>query len=639
MVARAVPKANSNDRGLARTLATKAGELAAATTLAVVITALLLWCIARTDLAHNSLLGQAATSLIVIISAASLLLSTVWSRIPALPTWLTVVTGTTLLGSVQLAMLLRDQPHYLFGISGDQQFRIPYMHRFEFSPQLQDMFYLDAPPFYPPLWFWVGGRFAWAANIEVWEFYKFFSIATMATAGPIMFVLLRSLLGIKLACLMAALGTTIGVHTNAYEPYSWIVMCVIPAVIAYTIVALARASSRGLPDAAFWVSAVVVGLYLGLAALTYSLLAAVAAMCVVLAVFGVYLLGERSSATIWLYAQWLSVSALLSMSIAALFWQKYLLYILRSGPAETVAHHYLPRLSASLPIPLFDLKTTAAISVLGMSWIVYRNYRLFLSPKAYRQALGDVLHNLIPLTLLIGLTVTFTWYVASLSLSFYSSSLLAFRLFPFILLLCALGACGAAADIYSHRIVARLDPRALGWIAIVFVGAAILSLAQSPSRENTAFAQKAHETSPRPPQVLYVVDQLLKDRKDKKPVVLSTVDTVGGFRPYYYFQAPVQAFASPAAQYASRNEEIKLFSSASSSRELANILDNSAFEAPWIFILKQHPQGFSYEISVNNLPARPGDYYRDVVFSPAAFADDELFIQQHVGDYVVIIRK
>ena len=61
---------------------------------------------------------------------------------------------------VTLGMPLGATKLYLFGISVDQQFRTEYLTRLADSPALHDMTYLGLPPFYPPGWFWIGGRAA-----------------------------------------------------------------------------------------------------------------------------------------------------------------------------------------------------------------------------------------------------------------------------------------------------------------------------------------------------------------------------------------------------------------------------------------------------------------------------------------------
>ena len=61
---------------------------------------------------------------------------------------------------VTLGMPLGATKLYLFGISVDQQFRTEYLTRLTDSSSLHDMTYAGLPAFYPPGWFWIGGRLA-----------------------------------------------------------------------------------------------------------------------------------------------------------------------------------------------------------------------------------------------------------------------------------------------------------------------------------------------------------------------------------------------------------------------------------------------------------------------------------------------
>ena len=61
---------------------------------------------------------------------------------------------------VTLAMPLGATKLYLFGVSVDQQFRTEYLTRLTDTAIPHDMTYLGLPPFYPPGWFWIGGRLA-----------------------------------------------------------------------------------------------------------------------------------------------------------------------------------------------------------------------------------------------------------------------------------------------------------------------------------------------------------------------------------------------------------------------------------------------------------------------------------------------
>src|SRR5437588_7852243 len=73
---------------------------------------------------------------------------------------------------VTLAMPLGATKLYLFGISVDQQFRTEYLTRLTDSPALHDMTYTGLPPFYPPGWFWLGGRVAALTGTPGWEMFK-----------------------------------------------------------------------------------------------------------------------------------------------------------------------------------------------------------------------------------------------------------------------------------------------------------------------------------------------------------------------------------------------------------------------------------------------------------------------------------
>ena len=88
-----------------------------------------------------------------------------------------------------LGMPLGATKLYLFGISVDQQFRTEYVTRLTDNPTLRDMTYAGLPPFYPPGWFWIGGRAADLSGIPGWEMYKPWAITSIAIAVALAFVL------------------------------------------------------------------------------------------------------------------------------------------------------------------------------------------------------------------------------------------------------------------------------------------------------------------------------------------------------------------------------------------------------------------------------------------------------------------
>ncbi|MEI7717338.1 MAG: arabinofuranosyltransferase, partial [Mycobacterium sp.] len=90
---------------------------------------------------------------------------------------------------VTLGMPLGATRLYLFGISVDQQFRTEYLTRLADSPALHDMTYVGLPPFYPPGWFWIGGRVAALTGTPAWEIYKPWAITSIAVAVAVALVL------------------------------------------------------------------------------------------------------------------------------------------------------------------------------------------------------------------------------------------------------------------------------------------------------------------------------------------------------------------------------------------------------------------------------------------------------------------
>src|SRR6201988_2274169 len=81
-----------------------------------------------------------------------------------------------------LGMPLGATKLYLFGISVDQQFRTEYLTRLTDSAALHDMRYLGLPPYYPPGWFWIGGRAAVLTGPPVWEMFKPWAITSSTIA-------------------------------------------------------------------------------------------------------------------------------------------------------------------------------------------------------------------------------------------------------------------------------------------------------------------------------------------------------------------------------------------------------------------------------------------------------------------------
>src|ERR1700720_2628927 len=139
------------------------GHMAFATAIAAMVSVISLIAIARVEWpaypSSNQLhalttVGQVGC--IVGLLAAGWL----WRRGRRLLARLLALAFVSAFSVVTLGMPLGATKLYLFGISVDQQFRTEYLTRLTDSSSLHDMTYIGLPPFYPPGWFWIGGRAA-----------------------------------------------------------------------------------------------------------------------------------------------------------------------------------------------------------------------------------------------------------------------------------------------------------------------------------------------------------------------------------------------------------------------------------------------------------------------------------------------
>lgn len=187
---------------------------------------------------------------------------------------------------VTLAMPLGATKLYLFGISVDQQFRTEYLTRLTDSASLHDMTYIGLPPFYPPGWFWLGGRLAALTGTPAWEMFKPWSVLSIAIAIVIAFALWAAMVRFEYALVVSTATAAAALAYTPAEPYAAIITVLLPPIFVLAWSGL-RAKTRG--ARAGWAAVVAVGIFLGGAALFYTLLLAYAAftltiMAVLLAV-------------------------------------------------------------------------------------------------------------------------------------------------------------------------------------------------------------------------------------------------------------------------------------------------------------------------------------------------------------------
>jgi galactan 5-O-arabinofuranosyltransferase len=131
---------------------------------------------------------------------------------------------------VTLGMPLGATKLYLFGISVDQQFRTEYLTRLADTAAPHDMTYYGLPPFYPPGWFWLGGRLAALTGTPAWEMFKPWAITSIAIAIVLAFVLWASMIRFEYALIVSTATTAAALAYSPAEPYSAIIAVLLPPV-------------------------------------------------------------------------------------------------------------------------------------------------------------------------------------------------------------------------------------------------------------------------------------------------------------------------------------------------------------------------------------------------------------------------
>lgn len=453
-----------------RQVLTTVAQMAVAAIVAVLVSVVALMAISRVEWpafpSSNQLhalttVGQVGC-LIGLVGAAS-----VWRRGR---TWQWIAqTGAAILLSafvaVTLGMPLGATKLYLFGISVDQQFRTEYLTRLADNPALHDMTYTGLPPFYPPGWFWLGGRAAALTSTPAWEMYKPWAITSIAIAVAVAFVLWSTLIRFEYALVVTTATAAVTLAYNSTEPYSAIITVLIPPVLV-----LAWSGLRGGQRHGGWAAVIGVGLFLGFTATFYTLLLGYTAFALmVMAVLAA--ISRRSFGPLLR----LAVIAVITAAIAAITWLPFLLRAVHGPLGDTgTAQHYLPGDGAVLTFPMLQFSLLGALCMLGTLWLAWRGWRSggLGAPPACGGERGDPgIGSVRAAAIGIGVLAIYAWSLLSMLTTLAGTTLLSFRLQPTLtVLLSAAGVFGfiEIAMAAANRMGSRVIPVA---VAIGLIGA------------------------------------------------------------------------------------------------------------------------------------------------------------------------
>lgn len=241
------------------------------------------------------------------------------------------------------------------------------------------------------------------------------------------------------------------------------------------------------------------------------------------------------------------------------------------------------------------------------------------------------------------ITVTvFGWFAASGLRALTGSTLLPFRMIPVITL--ALVLAGVIGALALTRWAVATSPAGsrgrVAAVAVVLAGLAAIQMAQHVSEEDSQFASVARQAPAAPTGVLDAIEEMTDGRPPSELVVVSSAPSLYAYRPYFAYQAPAQAYATPAGRYTERSDEIRRWARASSPEHLAGALASGPFRGPDVLVLKREsPRRWVLPVTVNTMPLASNNTNEQVLFRPRLFADRDLFDVREVGSSVVIVRR
>jgi galactan 5-O-arabinofuranosyltransferase len=558
--------------------------------------------------------------------------------------WVVQIATPVLLSAfvvVTLGMPLGATKLYLFGISVDQQFRTEYLTRLTDNPALRDMTYAGLPPFYPPGWFWIGGRAAALTGTPAWEMYKPWAITSMAIAVVVAFVLWANLVRFEYALAVTTATAAVTLAYASPEPYSAIIAVLIPPILV-----LAWSGLRGGSGYSGWAAVVGVGVFLGFCATFYTLLLAYTAFTITLMAMLAAVV-RRSPAPL----ARLIVMAVISAAIGAITWLPFMIRAARGPLSGTgAAQHYLPGDGAVLTFPMLQFSLLGALCMLGTVWIAWRSFG-----GQERSDRGKRSGSVRAAALGVGVISLYAWSLLSMLTTLVGTTLLSFRLQPTLsVLLCAAGVFGfidvarAAAGRWNPRIV----PAA---VAVGLVGA--IGFSQDIPhvlRPDIAVAytdtdgdgQRGDRRPPGAEKYYPQVDAAIQEvtGKPRDETVVMTADySFLSYYPYFGFQGLTSHYANPLAEFDKRAAAIEAWGEMKDPAQFAKALDALPWPAPTVFLMRRggaagSANNYTLRLAEDVYPNQPNVRRYTVDLDAGLFAEPH-FTVKTIGPFVLAVRK
>ncbi|OLP00179.1 arabinofuranosyltransferase [Mycolicibacterium porcinum] len=530
---------------------------------------------------------------------------------------------------VTLAMPLGATKLYLFGVSVDQQFRTEYLTRLADAPGLNDMTYFGLPPYYPAGWFWMGGRIAAATDTPAWEMFKPWSIVSITIAVAFAFVLWATMIRFEYALIVTTAGTAAMLAYSSTEPYAAIITVLLPPVFV-----LAWSGLRGKTRNGGWGAVIGVGIFLGFAALFYTLLLAYCAFT--LAFMALVLAVARRSIDPLLR---LAVIAGISGLIALITWGPYLLAAMRGQPAEKgTAQHYLPDAGAQLTFPMLSFTLLGALCMLGTLWLVVR------ARSSTRAG-----------ALAVAVLAVYAWSLLSMLTTLAGTTLLSFRLQPTLtVLLTTAGAFGfiettqAIARRYQPETARRVvtAAAAVGAIGAITFSQDIPDVLRPDINvaytDTDGTGQRADRRAPGAERYYREIDAKIAEVTGvprNQTVVLTADYSFLSYYPYYGFQGLTSHYANPLAEFDKRAKAIEGWATLGTADQFVKALDEMPWKAPTVFLMRHGANDtYTLRLASDVYPNQPNVRRYHVALDATLFKDPRFEVTD-IGPFVLAIRK
>jgi galactan 5-O-arabinofuranosyltransferase len=413
------------------------------------------------------------------------------------------------------------------------------------------------------------------------------------------------------------------------EPYAAIITALLPPVFV-----LAWSGLRGATRSGGWAAVIGVGVFLGVAALFYTLLLGYAAFTLTIMAVLLALTRKRVEPLLRLL-----VIYIISGAIALLGWGPWLIGALNGEPADSgTAQHYLPTAGAQLEFPMLHFTLLGALCMVGTLWLVVR------ARSSTRAG-----------ALAIAVLSVYAWSLLSMLTTLAGTTLLSFRLHPTLtVLLTAAGVFGfiettlAIARRYQpetgRRIIAAAA--ALGTIGALTFSQDIPDVLRSDIvvayTDTDGNGQRADRRPPGSEQYYREIDAKIREvtgQPRNETVVLTADYSFLSYYPYYGFQGLTSHYANPLAQFEKRADAIESWATLTDADEFIAALDKLPWKPPTVFLMRRGADDtYTLRLASDVYPNQPNVRRYHVALDEALF-DDPRFDVSNVGPFVLAIRK